>query len=64
MSAQEVTITLIKSPIGRVPKHRGTLRALGLFKIGEKRTHKMTPQLAGMIRNVSYMISVEPSDKK
>ncbi len=60
---EQVTITLVKSPVGRVPRHRGTLRALGLWKIGEKRTHKMTPQLAGMIRTVGYLITVEPAKK-
>lgn len=61
--SEQVTITLLKSPVGRVPAHRGTLRALGLWKIGEKRTHKMTPQLKGMIRSVGYLIKVEPAGK-
>ena len=33
---EQVTITLVKSPVGRVPRHRGTLRALGLWKIGKE----------------------------
>ncbi len=59
MSESKVKVTLIKSPFGRIPAHRGTLRALGLRKIGAVRTHTVTPVLKGMIQQVYYMIKVE-----
>ncbi len=38
MSDTTITVTQIKSSIGTKPKHRGTLRALGLGKIGNTNT--------------------------
>jgi len=52
-------VTQIKSGIGTKPKHRGTLRALGLGKIG--RTHVLPdrPEIRGMIARVPHLITVE-----
>jgi large subunit ribosomal protein L30 len=52
-------ITQVKSQIGETPRHRGTLRALGLGKIGRTVEHKDTPQLAGMLRKVRHLVRVE-----
>jgi len=57
--AKEVVVTLEKSPIGRIPAHRGTLRALGLRKRGATRKHKLTPVIVGMLRQVGYLVKVE-----
>ena len=59
MSEKTVKVTLIRSPIGRNPKHQATVRALGLRKMHATRTHKMTPNVAGMINKVAYMLKVE-----
>jgi large subunit ribosomal protein L30 len=59
MKMEKVKITQIKSHIGTVPKHRKTLRALGLGRIGKVREHLKTPVLDGMIRQVIYLIKVE-----
>lgn len=59
-----VSVTLKKSPIGRIPAHRATLRALGLRSVGKTRIHKMTPVLKGMLTQVGYLLSVEKSDGK
>lgn len=60
MSDKKVTITLVKSPIGRIPRHRQTLRALGLRKRGSSRVHSMgNPAVAGMIKQVEYLLKVE-----
>lgn len=56
---EEVKITQVKSSIGTRPEHRRTLIALGLKKIGSSRTHKKTPQLIGMLRNVGYLVKIE-----
>lgn len=52
-------ITLIRSPSGRLPKHRLTVKALGLHKINQMVTHEDTPQIRGMINRVSYLLKVE-----
>ena len=52
-------ITQIKSQIGESPRHRGTLRALGLGKIGRTVEHKDTPEVAGMLRKVRHLVRVE-----
>ncbi len=60
----EVIVKLLRSPIGRVPKHRRTLLALGLRKINQCVTHKATPQLRGMIKQVEYMVAVQEAGEK
>jgi large subunit ribosomal protein L30 len=54
-----VKITQIRSAIGQSERHRGTLRALGLGKIGRSAEHKESPQLAGMLRKVRHLVRVE-----
>ncbi|MEE9435597.1 MAG: 50S ribosomal protein L30, partial [Candidatus Adiutricales bacterium] len=48
--AREIKITQIRSLIGRPPKHRRTIRALGLTKINKTVVHKDTPEIRGMIK--------------
>lgn len=57
--AKEIKITQIRSTIGRLPKHRRTLRALGLKKINDTVVQQDTPVIRGMIKQVNYLISVE-----
>jgi len=54
-------VTQIRSQIGQSHRHRGTLRALGLGKIGRSREHQESPQLAGMLRKVAHLVQVEES---
>jgi large subunit ribosomal protein L30 len=55
----KLRITQVKSQIGESPRHRGTLRALGLGKIGRSAEHAESPQLAGMLRRVRHLVRVE-----
>jgi large subunit ribosomal protein L30 len=55
----KVRITQTRSQIGETEKHRGTLRALGLGKIGKTVEHDDGPVLAGMLRKVRHLIKVE-----
>jgi large subunit ribosomal protein L30 len=55
----KVRITQIRSQIGQTQKHRGTLRALGLGKIGKTAEHDESPVLAGMLRKVRHLVKVE-----
>jgi large subunit ribosomal protein L30 len=56
-----VKITQVRSQIGQTPKHRGTLRALGLGKIGRSVERPESPELAGMLRKVRHLVRVEDS---
>jgi large subunit ribosomal protein L30 len=55
----EIKITQIRSLIGRIPKHRRTIKALGLRRIGHTVTQKDTPAIRGMINSVSHLVKVE-----
>jgi large subunit ribosomal protein L30 len=55
----KVRVTQVRSQIGQSERHRGTLRALGLGKIGRSAEHEESPQLAGMLRKVSHLVQVE-----
>jgi large subunit ribosomal protein L30 len=54
-------ITQTKSQIGQTQKHRGTLRALGLGKIGRSVERPVTPETLGMLRKVRHLVRVEES---
>jgi large subunit ribosomal protein L30 len=54
-----VKLTQVKSQIGQSQRHRGTLRALGLGKIGRTAEHDESPVLAGMLRKVRHLVKVE-----
>jgi large subunit ribosomal protein L30 len=55
----KVTVTQVGSQIGQSERHRGTLRALGLGRIGQSREHQESPVLAGMLRKVRHLVRVE-----
>jgi len=57
-------ITQIKSAIGRLPSHRGTLRALGLKRIRHTVVHEDTPVIRGMVNKIAYLLEVRPVTKK
>lgn len=57
--ANTVKVTQVKSSIGRLPKHKATLRGLGLGRINHTVELEDTPCVRGMINQVSYMVKVE-----
>jgi large subunit ribosomal protein L30 len=57
--AKKLRITQVRSQIGETQKHRGTLRALGLGRIGRTVEHTETPALAGMLRKVRHLVRIE-----
>ena len=57
----ELTVTQVKSSIGTKPKHRGTLRALGLGRIGASNTLPDRPEIRGMIARVPHLVEVKES---
>ena len=54
-----VKVTQVRSGIGQTRAHNGTLRALGLGKIGRTAEHRESPELAGMLRKVAHLVRVE-----
>ena len=54
----DITVTQTRSAIGTKPKHRGTLRALGLGRIGQTNTLPDRPEIRGMIARVPHLIAV------
>ena len=55
----KLTITQTRSQIGQTARHRGTLRALGLGKIGRTTERDSTPETLGMLRKVRHLVNVE-----
>jgi large subunit ribosomal protein L30 len=55
----KVKITQVRSQIGQSQRHRGTLRALGLGKIGRTAEHEQNAVLDGMLRKVRHLVKVE-----
>ena len=57
--ANKLKITLVKSPIGAVPKNRKTVEALGLTKMHKTVEMPDNDAVRGMIRQVNHMVKVE-----
>jgi large subunit ribosomal protein L30 len=55
----KLRITQVRSQIGQSERHRGTLRALGLGKIGRTVEQVDGPVLAGMLRKVRHLVKIE-----
>jgi large subunit ribosomal protein L30 len=55
-----IKVTQVRSYIGTKPKHRGTLRALGLRGIGQSNVLLDRPEIRGMIARVPHLVRVEP----
>ena len=55
----KVRITQVRSKIGQSERHRGTLRALGLTRIGRSVEQEDNAVLQGMLRKVRHLVKVE-----
>ena len=58
MSLNQVTIKLVRSPIGCREDHRATVRGLGLRRMNGTRTLVDTPEVRGMIKKIDYLVQV------
>ncbi|MFP4382840.1 MAG: 50S ribosomal protein L30 [Spirochaetia bacterium] len=61
-NGKKVKVTLVRSPIGKKPKHRKTLEALGLKKMNHSVIKELNPAVQGMINTVSFMVETEEID--
>ena len=57
--ANTLKVTLVKSPIGCVPKHKRTVEALGLKKVNKSVELPNNAATLGMVKQVSYLVKVE-----
>ncbi len=57
--ADKLKVTLVKSPIGCVPKHRRTVEALGLKKVNKTVELPDNAAVRGRVNQVSYLVKVE-----
>lgn len=55
---KQLKVQLKRSAAGRIPKHRGTLKGLGLSRIGQVRELPDTPEVRGMIKQLGYLVEV------
>jgi large subunit ribosomal protein L30 len=53
-----IKVKLVKSTIGALPKHRRTVEALGLRKIGQILEKQDNPQMRGMVNQVSHLVKI------
>ena len=61
--SKTLSVTLIKSPIGRLKNHKASIAGLGLRKIGQTVEVEDSPSVRGMIKQVAYLLKVESQDK-
>ncbi|QTH62830.1 50S ribosomal protein L30 [Psychrosphaera ytuae] len=59
MAKKTIKVTQTRSSIGRLPKHKATLRGLGLRRINHTVELEDTACVRGMINQVHYMVKVE-----
>jgi large subunit ribosomal protein L30 len=58
---EHLRVTQVRSGISTKPKHRGTLRALGLRGVGRSRVLPDRPDVRGMLARVPHLVTVEPA---
>ncbi len=59
MADKRIKVTLVKSPIGAIPKHKATVKALGLKKLGAVNELPDNEAVRGMCRQVCHLVKVE-----
>ena len=59
MAKKTVKVTLIRSPIGSLPKHKLCLLGLGLKRMHQSVEVEDTPAVRGMINKINYMLAIE-----
>ena len=57
--ADTIKVTLVKSPIGAVPKHKKTVKAMGLTKMHKTVELPDNAATRGQIQQISHLIKVE-----
>jgi large subunit ribosomal protein L30 len=63
-SGRKLRITWVKSSIGYSRRQKGTIRALGLRRLGDVVEQADTPVIRGMVDKVSHLLQVEVLEDK
>jgi large subunit ribosomal protein L30 len=56
---KQISVTLVRSPSGALPRHRECVRGLGLKKTNHTVLLEDTPAVRGMVAKIGYMVRVE-----
>jgi large subunit ribosomal protein L30 len=59
MSKKKLKVTLIRSPIGQLPKHRLCVKGLGLKRMHHTVEVVDNPCVRGIINKINYLLRVE-----
>ncbi len=57
--ADKLKVTLVKSTIGAIPKHKKTVEALGLHKVNKSVELPNNDATLGMVQQVRHLVKVE-----
>jgi len=58
MPKKTVKVTLVRSSIGALPKHKACLQGLGLKRMHQTVELQDTPEVRGMIDKISYLLAI------
>ncbi len=58
----DLKVSQVRSGIGTIPRHRATLRALGLGRIGKSNILPDRPEIRGMVASVTHLVTAEPHE--
>lgn len=59
----KLKVTQVRSALSRGAKQQGTIRALGLRRLGHTVVHEDKPEIRGMLNVVAHLIEVEETDE-
>ena len=59
--AKNISVTLVRSAAGTLPRHRECVRGLGLKRINQSVVLEDTASVRGMVNKVGYLVKVEPA---
>lgn len=63
-TGKTLLITLVHSAIGNSERHKATVRALGLHRLGQTVEQPDTPTIRGMLSKINHLVKVEVQEKK
>ena len=63
-AGKTLKITLVHSAIGNSERHKATVRALGLHRLGQTVEQPDTPTIRGMLSKINHLVTVEVQEQK
>lgn len=60
--AKKLIVTQVRSALDKGAKQRGTMRALGIKRVGHSVVHEDKPEIRGMLTAVSHLVAVEEEE--